>query len=343
MRVMLVTNGLGYGGAERIVEALAHAVTAAGHAVHVVATTRGGPIRDALREAKVPVSVLSIKSRVDVRAPAKLVAVARKFAPDVLHSHLAVADITTALANVVLKKRIVTTIHNPGVEIDPFKRTLWRAALPRFDRVTAVSEAVRRSVDGVNVEVIRPSLVDLDEPRLSRDDARRQLGLPTEEKIVLGVGRLARIKGFDVLAAAAPMVEGAIVAVIGDGPERNALEGTSLRLLGAHADAARLLAAADVVVQPSRSEGFPQVPLQAMAASVPVVATRVGGTPEVVEDGETGRLVPPDDPSALAAALNETLANPGPMGAAGRRRLLERGLTRAAMFERTLDLYASLA
>lgn len=341
MRVMLVTNGLGYGGAERIVEALALALHET-QDVHVVATTRGGPVRDNLRRHGVPVSVLSIRSRVDFAVPLKIANVARRFRPDVLHSHLAVADIATAMARpFVPRARIMTTVHNRGIELDTFKRTLWHRALRRFDRIEAVSESVQASLAALPVDVViaPPSLVDLD-GATTRDEARRALGVGADEKLVLGVGRLAPIKGFDVLAAAKV---NARVAVIGDGPERDRLG--ALELLGAREDAARLLAAADIVVCPSRSEGFPQVPLQAMAAGVPVVGTDVPGLREVVEPDVTGLLVPPEDPAALAAALETLLGDPArrrTLGEGGRRRLVERGLTRNAMVTRTLDAYRAL-
>jgi glycosyltransferase involved in cell wall biosynthesis len=100
--------------------------------------------------------------------------------------------------------------------------------------------------------------------------------------------------------------------------------------------------AADVVVSSSRSEGFPQAPLHAMAAGIPVVATRVGGTPEVVVGEETGVLVPAEDPRALAAAIDRVLEDRSlarRLGVAGRERLQTAGLTKAAMIDRTLSIY----
>lgn len=346
MRVLLVTNGLGYGGAERIVEAIALRLDAE-HDVHVVATTRGGPIRDNLRAHGVHVSVLSIRSRFDIAVPLKIARVARRFRPDVVHSHLAVADIATALARPLLGAPIVSTVHNPGVELDRFKRTLWHRALRAFDRVTAVSEAVRAPLlaTGLDPIVQPPSLVDPDAPLPSRAEARRALDLPPDAFVALGVGRLAPIKGFDVLAAARPHLEKeAILAVIGEGPERSKLAG--LRLFGAREDARRLLVAADVVVCPSRSEGFPQVPLQAMAARLPVIGSRVQGMPEVVVDGVTGLLVPPDEPVALARAIDAIARDPAlgrRLGEAGRARLVAEGLTLDAMIDRTIANYRSVA
>jgi glycosyltransferase involved in cell wall biosynthesis len=141
--------------------------------------------------------------------------------------------------------------------------------------------------------------------------------------------------------------------VVGDGPLDGALrrEAEALglaghcRFTGARPDVADLLAAVDVVVLPSLSEGLPFVLLEAMAVGKPVVATRVGGNPEVVEDGTTGLLVPPGDADALGAALARLLddsAAAAAMGGRGQARVRERFTVRA-MIEALEALYASLA
>lgn len=347
MRVLFLTNGLAYGGAERIVEALALDVARRGHEVMVVATTRGGPIADTLRAAGIDVEVLAIRSPFDVDVVRRFVERARRFAPDIVHSHLAVSDICAAAARTFLPRaRFHTTIHNAGVELGPGKRALWRLALRRLDHKSAVSQDVARRLELADVEVVRPSLVVPSAAPLARAEARARLGVRDDTPLVLGVGRLAPIKGFDVLADAARALRDprARVLVIGAGPEDRTLRAQGLELVGPRDDAAALLGAADVVAVPSRSEGFPQVPLEAMAAGRAVVATRVGGTPEIVSHGETGLLVPPQAPDALGGAIDALLAAPeraAAMGAAGRAALAERQLTRAAMVDAYLERYAA--
>lgn len=344
---MLVSNGLGYGGAERVVQALAEDFIEAGEQVSVVATTRGGPIADQLTRAGVHVTVLGIRSSVDARVPAALAKLALARGAEVLHSHLAVSDIATAAAGLLLPgvKRI-STVHNPGVELDRLKAGLWRRALTRFHRVLAVSEAVQDSLPrGLPIQVVQPSLIDPRQVHASRAQARTALGIGPDVPLVLAVGRLAPIKGFDVLARAARrlLTPGARVLVIGDGKEQARLQQLGgLTLVGARDNIEDLLPAADVIACPSRSEGFPQVPLQAMAAGLPVVATPVGGTPEIVQDDITGRLVPVENPQALAQALDTLLQTPklaADMGQAGLHRITSAGLTRQAMSERTLSIY----
>ena len=152
---------------------------------------------------------------------------------------------------------------------------------------------------------------------------------------LLFVGRLRIRKGVEVLLAALREVPGAVLRIAGDGEHRAALEraaaelGPAVTFLGTR-DAAQvrtLLRGAAALVVPSIYEGMPLVVLEAMEAGVPVVASAVSGIPEVVVDGETGWLVPPEDPQALAGALAEVLADPGEArrrGEAGRRRAAER-------------------
>jgi glycosyltransferase involved in cell wall biosynthesis len=174
-------------------------------------------------------------------------------------------------------------------------------------------------------------------------DARGELlrcfpDAPGIATIVLGAGRLSPEKGFSVLIDAAASLVGLDrstgVVLFGDGPERAELEqriaslGLRERFVvpGFRPDLDRLIGAADVVVLPSFTEGLPNVALEASAAGVPVVATSVGGTPEVITDGETGILVPPGEPAALATGIAELLRDPamrGRMGAAGRQRMRE--------------------
>lgn len=163
---------------------------------------------------------------------------------------------------------------------------------------------------------------------------RRELGIPPGAFAVGVVGRLDPIKdhptlfrAFAQLRAADP---GARLLVVGDGPERARLEaagGEGVLFLGDRRDVPELLRVLDVFVLPSRNEGISNTILEAMATGLPVVATRVGGNPELVEDGLTGALVPPGDVNALAAALGRY--RDGPEGArthgeAGRARVLER-------------------
>jgi glycosyltransferase involved in cell wall biosynthesis len=145
--------------------------------------------------------------------------------------------------------------------------------------------------------------------------ARAALGVHPDATLVVAVGRLSREKGVDVLLDALGRTEQASLTVLvaGDGPERASLEAQAgrgglasrVRWLGQRRDVRDLYAAADAVAIPSRSEGLPNVVLEAADAATPVIATRVGALPDVVRDGHSGWLVAPDDAAALAAALDD--------------------------------------
>jgi glycosyltransferase involved in cell wall biosynthesis len=180
----------------------------------------------------------------------------------------------------------------------------------------------------------------------SADLTRAELGLAAGERLVLAVARLARQKGLDVLREAARRLPpDVVVAVAGEGPERERL-GPPLRLLGARDDVADLLAAADVVVLPSRWEGSPLAAHEALLAGRPLVATAVGGVPVLVGDADPAPavLVPAEDPVALADAIRRLLDDP-----AERAALAERARHRAAEWpdaqrtvEDVLDVYREL-
>jgi glycosyltransferase involved in cell wall biosynthesis len=185
--------------------------------------------------------------------------------------------------------------------------------------------------------------------------ARAWLKVEPETHLIVGLGRLEPIKGFQSLVKALPLVLSAIpsarLLLVGEGSLRMALEADAralgvadrLEIAGVRPDAATFLAAADLVVVPSLNEGMGRVLVEAMALGRPVVATRAGGIPAVVGDGQTGSLVPPNDPPVLARAVSELLKDPGlrqRMGEAGRRRAEQFSL--AVMEARLLELYRGL-
>jgi glycosyltransferase involved in cell wall biosynthesis len=196
---------------------------------------------------------------------------------------------------------------------------LQRRLVPRgVSRYVAVSAAVaddiarQLRVPRDRIRVV-PNGVATDEPVLSPSPNAAAPRSPT----VLTLARLDPQKGLPYLLRAAAMLPGVSFIVAGEGTERASLEreardlGVSDRVafIGFRTDTAALLARADVVVLPSLNEGLPLAVLEAMAAARPVVATAVGGTPEIVHDRETGLLVPPADPAALARAIGELLAD----------------------------------
>jgi glycosyltransferase involved in cell wall biosynthesis len=205
---------------------------------------------------------------------------------------------------------------------------LSRFALRRLRVVIGVSQAVGRYLEsqGANTCVIPYGVVG---PRAT-PDARVELGAGAEDFVIGGIGRLDVQKGWDVLCAAAPRVRERVPAanfvVIGEGSDgeqlRSLTESSGVRFLGYRERAADLVSGMDVLVVPSRYEAFGLVAAEAMLAGVPVVASSVGGLPEVV--GDTGLLVAPDDSRALGDALISLAQQP-----ALRAELARRGTERA--------------
>jgi glycosyltransferase involved in cell wall biosynthesis len=261
---------------------------------------------------------------------------------DLVHTHLVHADVYGALG----ARRLVSTKHND----DPFRaggfRFVERLLARRADRVIAITAALARfQIERVGlppdkVEVIHYGLDDVPQawgPNPSDP-------VPADARVLLCVCRLERQKGVDVAIRALSDVDGAHLVVLGEGPERPELEQLAreldvpVYLPGRVPDVSAWLRRASLLVHPARWEGFGLALLEAMLAGLPVVATRVSSIPEIVVDGETGLLVPPDDAAALARAVNQVLTQPSGYGERGLERA-RREFSVARMADRTLTVY----
>lgn len=237
------------------------------------------------------------------------------------------------LAARMLRIPVVATIHADH-RFEPrgypwFVRLADRALAPLTARCIAVSAATARfarAYQGFRESQIEVwhNPVDLShfQPPSSeeRAAARQSLGVPPGVLLVVAVARLDPVKGVDLLVEAWPTVVGRVPAarllVVGEGAQRNDLVSSltasgvldSVEFLGYRSDVPRILHAADILALPSRSEGLPLAALEALATGVPVVGHAVGGVPELIVDGDNGRLVPPQ-PEALASALGEVLTD----------------------------------
>lgn len=228
------------------------------------------------------------------------------------------------------------------------------------DRIVVNAEGLRPRGRAAGRTDVIPSGVDTERFRAhgTRSAMKAKLGVAAERPLVGAVGRLEARKGTATLLEAAALVRArgqhdVAVAVVGDGPLRDELVAQGSRLgladdllmLGDRADVRDVLAALDVFVLPSRTEGMSNALLEAMAMERPVVATAVGGTPEVVTTEVNGLLVPPDAPAAMAEAMARVLRDPGlgeRLGAAARQTVEARHGSRA-MVRRLEAVYASVA
>ncbi len=280
----------------------------------------------------------------DFRAFWGLYRLLRDFKPSIVHTHTAKAGLLGRLAARLAGVPVVVHTYHGHVLRGYFggvKTSLFRvleALLSRLsDSLIAVSEAVKEELVDLGVatrERIRVVPLGLElEPLtrpLPRGRIRSETGVPAGAPLIGMVGRLVRIKDVPTFLKAAALVRKALpscrFALVGDGEERSLLEQEVSRLglaeavsfCGWRRDIGAVYGDLDVVVNSSRNEGTPVALIEALAAARPVVATRVGGTPDLLGEGARGLLVPPGEPEALAAAILETLR--GPEGA--RRRAL---------------------
>lgn len=350
------------GGAESVVLGLAAGLAFRGHDVRVSPVLPDDPDEHpfvgALRQRDVPVEPVVVGDRAYLREWRQVRRILRSRPPDVVHTHGHRSDLLDGSVARAEGLPTVSTLH--GFTDSTWRtrlyRRLQRRAYRRFDAVIAVSEPLAEELveHGVPAGRVRrvPNAWDGDDERLSPDEARRVLGVSPDGFHVGWVGRLGREKGVDVLLRAAARLESPLtLSLVGDGAEGEALRELSGRLAiedrvrwhGRIPGARRIFPAFDVLALSSRREGTPVVLLEAMAAGVPVVATRVGGVPDVVSPSEA-LLVPPEDPEALAAALRRVRDDPGEAAAraARARRRLERERDPEIWIDRHVQLYRSL-
>jgi L-malate glycosyltransferase len=351
-----------YGGLESVVRLMVTGQRRRGHEVLVVPILSRWTLRPAwlatLADSGVPVEPIVAAPRAYLSQWRLLVELFRERRPSVVHTHGYHADVLAGHAARRARVTATATVHGfvGGDRKNRLYEMLQRWALRRFDAVMAVSRAMaadlrRSGVPDRRLHVV-PNAFASDVELLTRADARRELGLADAAFRVGWIGRLSPEKGPDVMLHALSLIPDDTVrlSVIGSGPERERLESLASRLgierrvawHGVRLGAARLAPAFDAIVLSSRAEGTPVVLFEAMAATTPIVATRVGGIPDVVTEAEAA-LVPPEDPAALAAALQAIRSDrttAATRAAAARRRLAQEFST-ARWLDRIDGVYAT--
>ena len=357
LRILLLTDYYpphGTGGVEAVVAGLAAGLASRGHSVLVLTLRTGGaPLRERLGGhdvIRVPALDVSGVAGLQIACAPGLAAAMRRacreFAPDIVHAHNLFFRTTESavLPGVLPSVPFVVTLHlgrsgggGPlALALRAYEETVGRLVLRRAAAIIAVSHAVGRLAQklapaSTPVTVI-PNTVDLARffpaASMQRDPVR-----------VLFVGRLVHNKGPAVFLHAAKLAleqePGIRFVLAGSGPLEGRLKSLtgklriegSVEFLGQRADVPGLLRSSTVLVRPSTLEGMPLTVLEAMASGIPVIATGVGGTPELVEDGVTGYLVKPGDPRAVAMAVLQITRGPDQaisMGRTARQRMAQR-------------------
>jgi glycosyltransferase involved in cell wall biosynthesis len=363
----MVISEMRPGGAERVVVHLAGTLAVRGVQVLVVCLQNEGPLAEELKFRGVRVVALKSLRGYDIPAVVRLARVLRQFRPDVINVHDRSSLPYVFIANRLSGRRpMVFSCHGLLLKDESRPRRRDRMAARDLQALTAVSEQAgaeyARMLNWPGRIDLVPNGVPMPPPHddLARASQRSQLGVPQDAFVFLAVGNVKPEKGyedlleatallrhrygdrpFQVLVAGAQSAD-AYAASLASGMSRLGLDGT-VRFLGYRADAAALYSAADAFVLSSRKEGLPMVLLEAMAAGLPVVATRVGAVPSVVQDGSDGLLVDAATPSGLAEAMSRLLSERPlgkRLGEAARSRIRERyGVERMtegylAVFER---------
>lgn len=327
------------GGSGIVATELGKGLARRGHQVHVISTDspfRLGDFQAGLRFHQVltpsyplfrePQYLLSLANRI--------VQVSREFQLDIVHAHYAIPHATAGfLARQVLdgatprgRPRVVTTLHGTDITLvgsDPSYSEIVAFSIEQSDGVTAVSNNLRESTYeqlGVTRDIrVIPNFVDCDEHRRMQvpELRRRFVGDDPEAKVVIHVSNFRPVKRVPAVIEIFDRVRRAVPArlvLVGDGPELSLAQrqvrelgiGSLVHVVGEQEAVLPLLSAADVFLLPSAEESFGLAALEATACNVPVVASRVGGLPEVIEDGVSGLLHPPgalDDMAASVIAL----------------------------------------
>jgi glycosyltransferase involved in cell wall biosynthesis len=358
------------GGTERQVMNLAAGLDPERFDLHMACNGKVGELLEEATALGVPVTEYAINSLYNVgsmRARLRFARDLRAHSIEIVHSYGFYSNLfaipAARLAGVPV---VVASIRDCGETLTPAQKSAQKLFCRMADCILANAEGVRRwlireGYPARKIQVIRNGVLK-PPPMVGAGWLRKEFGLAPDARLIAVCSRLNRMKGLEYFIDAAaivsrqrPDVRFLIVGGNGhrsDGDYQAELEryaashGLESRVIftGFRTDVARMLQEIDISVLPSLSEGLSNTLLESMAAGVPVIATKVGGTPELVEDGSTGLLVPPRDPGALSQSMTLMLDNPGTarrLGEAGRDHVLSR-FSIDKMVADTQSLYAKL-
>lgn len=337
-RVMQITWSLVAGGAETYALTLASGLDRRRYQVRMCGVDRGGALEPELACRNIPYDIMHRRNGLDWRLMWRMFRLFRQHRIQVIHTHHFNQLFYSLPAAKLLGIRVIHTEHS--VEAYKKRRLRWALRCMSFfcRKITAIGvDGERTLLEQVGIgrrklQIIRAA-VDLKRFHVDRDQAREQLRLEATDRVITIVARLYPEKNHQLLLRAFARIAQekpeAKLLIVGDGVEEQEIASTiarlglgeRVRMLGVRRDIPVILAASDAFVLCSDREGLPIAVLEAMAAGLPVIATRVGDLPQVVREKVTGLIVPPGDEFALAGAMAEVLADPERarrMGHAGR-------------------------
>ncbi len=325
--VLYVITDLELGGVPLHLARLAPAMRDRGWQVTVVSLAKPGPVGEMLRRANLPVLSCNACCRWDVHVFGRLAEIIEAERPVVVHSMLFHANLAArfaALSAGFPHDRLLCEIQTVEVErpwhlsVDRWTHRLCRLTVG--NSASVIEHLHRRARVPFDRLRLVPGGVDVDRMQAADPIDRASMGLGPNDRMILWVGRLDPVKGLDLLIRAFASLSketGSFLVLVGGGPLRDDLQrlavrlgvGDRVRFLGPRTDVPSLLGAADLFAFPSRTEGWPNALLEAMAAGLPIVTTDVPGCRDMISHDSTGLLVPFDDTSSLASAMSRLLLN----------------------------------
>ncbi|HET6594609.1 MAG TPA: glycosyltransferase [Anaerolineales bacterium] len=337
-KIAYLIDGLSMGGAERLMVPILKHLNRAHFDPYVCAVQSkdGNPMAEELRALDVPVECLNIKHLRQLNAIPRLTNYLRSIGADLVHTQLEAANILGNISAKLLRLPSVCTIHVlPSLDVKTktklHQKVEWFTLRHFCDRVISVSEEARQyhmRVSGAPHGQVTTIYNGIDMTAFSsldyaqeRSNVRAELGIPAQADVLVTVAVLRPPKGIQCMIRALPVIldshPNTYYLIVGNGPHREALReevskaGVKERVIfaGMRQDVPRLLAASDIFVLPTLTEALPTVLAEAMAARLPLIASRVGGVPEMITERQNGFLVQPEDIQELSMSCIRLLKN----------------------------------
>jgi glycosyltransferase involved in cell wall biosynthesis len=329
-KLLVATDEMEIGGSQRQITCLLGGLDRTRWQPELVFFRNESFLVNELRQQGIIVHHLPKRGRLDIGFVLRYAALLRRQRYDVVHAFSLTAELWTAVAGLLLRKAppLVSSVRNLFPTQPPW---FWRikrfilgrsAAVISNSRAGAAETASRTATHLQDFDIVPNGIRPVEPmPPEQREQFRRALGAPSGRPFGLFVGRLVRQKNLGCLMralASLPAAQRPWIALAGNGPLREEIDAMreaaglddDVRFLGERSDAVELMKAADFLVLPSSYEGMSNVLMEAMSAGCPIIASDVGGNPELVEDGTTGLIFPADDAATLASHLRRMSGEP---------------------------------